>query len=136
MFKVQAWFFVALFAHIFALHILAWWVLWYFGNNWITWTVSACLVTTSQAQAGWLQHDFGHHTVFNSTKLNHYFHDISIGLMKVSWCDLFSQQGGMLVCVTYSSQGVSSFWWNYRHFQHHAKPNVVRKGQLRFECHS
>ena len=22
-------------------------------------------------------------------------------------------------------QGVSSFWWNYRHFQHHAKPNVV-----------
>ena len=22
-------------------------------------------------------------------------------------------------------QGVSSYWWNYRHFQHHAKPNVV-----------
>ena len=83
MFKVQVWFFVALFAHIMALQVLAWWVLWYFGNNWITWLVSAVLLTTGQAQAGWLQHDFGHHTVFNNTKLNHFFHDITIGLMKV-----------------------------------------------------
>lgn len=83
MFKVQVSFFVALFAHIFAMHLLGWWLLWYFGNNWLTWLASACLITASQAQAGWLQHDFGHHTVFNSTKLNHIFHDITIGLMKV-----------------------------------------------------
>lgn len=83
MFKVKSWFFAALFAHIFAIHFLAWWVLWYFGNNWLTWMVSACLVVTSQAQSGWLQHDFGHHTVFNTTKYNHILHDVSIGLMKV-----------------------------------------------------
>lgn len=83
MFKVSPWFFVALFAHIIVIHFLGWWILWYFGNNWLTWTVSACLVVTSQAQAGWLQHDFGHHTVFNSTKLNHILHYLTICLMKV-----------------------------------------------------
>jgi len=41
--------------------------------------------------------------VFPSTNFNRLLHHIVIGLMK----------------------GVSSFWWNYRHFQHHAKPNVV-----------
>lgn len=25
------------------------------------------------------------------------------------------------------SQGVSANWWNHRHFQHHAKPNVFSK---------
>lgn len=24
-------------------------------------------------------------------------------------------------------KGVSGDWWNYRHFQHHAKPNTIRK---------
>lgn len=105
MFKVKPWFFVAHFLHIIAFYVSSWWVLWYFGNNWWTWMVSAFLLTVSQAQSGWLQHDFGHHTVFNSTKLNHLLHDITIGLMK----------------------GVSGFWWNYRHFQHHAKPNVYLK---------
>ena len=83
-FKVNPWFFVAMFAHIFFFQVAAWWVLWYFGNSWITWIISAVCVVTAQAQAGWLQHDFGHHTVFNSTRLNHLFHDISIGLMKVT----------------------------------------------------
>ena len=31
-------------------------------------------------------------------------------------------------------QGVSSFWWNYRHFQHHAKPNVVSKKWIASKC--
>lgn len=84
MFKVNPWFFVAHFAHIIAAHILAVWILWYFGNNWLTWMASALLMVVGQAQAGWLQHDFGHHTVFNSTKLNHLFHDITISLFKVT----------------------------------------------------
>lgn len=25
------------------------------------------------------------------------------------------------------SQGASAEWWNHRHFQHHAKPNVFKK---------
>jgi fatty acid desaturase len=24
-------------------------------------------------------------------------------------------------------QGASSHWWNFRHFQHHAKPNKLKK---------
>jgi fatty acid desaturase 2 (delta-6 desaturase) len=24
-------------------------------------------------------------------------------------------------------QGASSHWWNFRHFQHHAKPNIATK---------
>jgi len=24
-------------------------------------------------------------------------------------------------------QGASSHWWNFRHFQHHSKPNVIKK---------
>ena len=108
MFKVQVWFFVALFAHIVAFHLLAWWLLRYFGNNWVTWIVSACFMTIGQAQAGWLQHDFGHHTVFNNTKLNHFFHDVTIGLMKVPFslytgssvlyyncCRVFQASGGI-----------------------------------------
>lgn len=29
--------------------------------------------------------------------------------------------------VIHSLQAASSHWWNFRHFQHHAKPNVIRK---------
>lgn len=84
LFKPNVPFFIALFLHICFLYVAAWWVLWYFGNSWTTWLLSAVLMTTSQAQAGWLQHDFGHHSVFNSAKLNHMVHDITICLMKVS----------------------------------------------------
>ncbi|KAL5457343.1 hypothetical protein EMCRGX_G034592 [Ephydatia muelleri] len=105
LFKVKPLFFIAHFLHIIAMHWMAFFVLWYFGNTWVTWLTAVVLVTASQAQAGWLQHDFGHLTVFNSTRLNHIAHDVTIGLLK----------------------GVSSFWWNYRHFQHHAKPNVFMK---------
>lgn len=42
-------------------------------------------MTTCQAQSGWLQHDFGHLSVFNSTTLNHAVHDLTIGLMKVRY---------------------------------------------------
>ena len=24
-------------------------------------------------------------------------------------------------------KGASSRWWNFRHFQHHAKPNILKK---------
>jgi fatty acid desaturase 2 (delta-6 desaturase) len=104
-FKTSPLFFVAHFLHIVLFYFAAWGTLWYFGNNWITWLAAAALTTVSQAQAGWLQHDFGHHTVFDIINLNRALHHVVIGLMK----------------------GVSSFWWNYRHYQHHAKPNVYLK---------
>ncbi|XP_064404994.1 acyl-CoA 6-desaturase-like [Halichondria panicea] len=104
-FKPSVPFFIAHFLHIYFFFFATWGVLWYFGNTWATWLIAAVFMTTCQAQSGWLQHDFGHLSVFNSSKLNHAVHDITIGLMK----------------------GVSSWWWNYRHFQHHAKPNVHMK---------
>jgi fatty acid desaturase len=29
--------------------------------------------------------------------------------------------------VPFSPQGFSAHWWNFRHFQHHAKPNIFHK---------
>ena len=114
-----------------------------------------------QAQAGWLQHDFGHHTVFNSTRLNHFFHDITIGFLKVHMCMCVCvgewvgvRGGGTSITIGFLKvhtspnkhfqllgmhththmQGVSSYWWNYRHFQHHAKPNVVSGADMLLVC--
>ena len=56
-----------------------------------------------QAQAGWLQHDFGHLSVFKNSWMNHLAHHV----------------------VQEGLKGASCYWWNVRHFQHHAKPNVV-----------
>lgn len=36
-----------------------------------------------KAQAGWLQHDFGHLSVFKSNKLNHFMHKFIISTYKV-----------------------------------------------------
>uniref|UniRef100_A0AAR2IYW1 Cytochrome b5 heme-binding domain-containing protein n=1 Tax=Pygocentrus nattereri TaxID=42514 RepID=A0AAR2IYW1_PYGNA len=58
-----------------------------------------------QSQAGWLQHDFGHLSVFKRSRWDHLLHKFVIGHLK----------------------GASAHWWNHRHFQHHAKPNVFKK---------
>lgn len=80
-------------------------VFWYFGTGWLSWLVAMVLFAAAQAQAGWTQHDYGHHSVFRSVRLNHWFHHLTVGFMK----------------------GASSHWWNFRHFQHHAKPNKLKK---------
>ncbi|KAK2165373.1 hypothetical protein LSH36_51g03067 [Paralvinella palmiformis] len=56
-------------------------------------------------QAGWAQHDYGHVSVFQSNRLNHLVQLILINTIK----------------------GASAHWWNYRHNNHHAKPNVLAK---------
>ena len=56
-----------------------------------------------QAQAGWLQHDLGHLSVFKSRELNLFCHRFVIIHLKAA----------------------SSAWWNYRHYLHHAKPNIA-----------
>ncbi|GFN91982.1 fatty acid desaturase 2 [Plakobranchus ocellatus] len=100
------WFFyVWNFVHVIALEVAAVWVLYYFGTGIIPILTSMVLLATSQAQSGWTQHDYGHHSVFKDLKRSHIFHHITVGLIK----------------------GASSHWWNFRHFQHHAKPNRVRK---------
>ncbi|XP_044125415.1 acyl-CoA 6-desaturase [Bufo gargarizans] len=92
-------------AHILVLEFLAWATLYYLGTGWITTIITILLLTVSQAQAGWLQHDFGHLSIFKKSKWNHIGHKFVIGHLK----------------------GASANWWNHRHFQHHAKPNIFSK---------
>ncbi|NXF30078.1 FADS2 desaturase, partial [Nyctibius bracteatus] len=105
LFRANPLFFSLYLAHIIALEVLAWLMVSYFGTGWITTLILACFLTTSQAQAGWLQHDFGHLSVFKKSSWNHIVHKFVIGHLK----------------------GASANWWNHRHFQHHAKPNIFKK---------
>lgn len=109
-FNSRPYFYIWNFTHILALEALAVAVAWYFGAaSWIGFLLAGVLVTTAQAQAGWLQHDLGHLSLFRNreggSKWDHLFHRIVIGTMK----------------------GASSTWWNWRHYRHHAKPNVILK---------
>ncbi|NXU84895.1 FADS2 desaturase, partial [Xiphorhynchus elegans] len=105
LFRASPWFFSLYLGHIIALEVLAWLLVSYLGTGWIPTLLLACILTTSQAQAGWLQHDFGHLSVFKKSSWNHILHKFVIGHLK----------------------GASANWWNHRHFQHHAKPNIFQK---------
>uniref|UniRef100_A0A8B9RK64 Cytochrome b5 heme-binding domain-containing protein n=1 Tax=Astyanax mexicanus TaxID=7994 RepID=A0A8B9RK64_ASTMX len=98
-------FFMMHLGHILVLEAISLALLWHFGNGWITTILCILLLATAQSQAGWLQHDFGHLSVFKRSGWDHVAHKFVIGHLK----------------------GASANWWNHRHFQHHAKPNVVLK---------
>uniref|UniRef100_A0A8C1K590 Cytochrome b5 heme-binding domain-containing protein n=1 Tax=Cyprinus carpio TaxID=7962 RepID=A0A8C1K590_CYPCA len=104
-FKTQPLFFLLHLGHILLLEVIALMLVWYFGTGWINTAIVAVLMATAQSQAGWLQHDFGHLSVCKSSRWNHLVHKFVIGHLK----------------------GASAGWWNHRHFQHHAKPNVFKK---------
>ncbi|XP_047548604.1 fatty acid desaturase 3 isoform X3 [Lutra lutra] len=57
------------------------------------------------AQCWCLQHDLGHTSVFRKSQWNHVAQQFVMGQLK----------------------GFSAHWWNFRHFQHHAKPNIFHK---------
>uniref|UniRef100_A0A8C7M8G6 Cytochrome b5 heme-binding domain-containing protein n=1 Tax=Oncorhynchus kisutch TaxID=8019 RepID=A0A8C7M8G6_ONCKI len=80
-------------------------LLWVWGTSWSITLLCSLMLATSQAQAGWLQHDYGHLSVCKKSGWNHKLHKFVIGHLK----------------------GASANWWNHRHFQHHAKPNIFRK---------
>ncbi|XP_066556419.1 acyl-CoA 6-desaturase [Amia ocellicauda] len=105
LFKADFWFFWLHLGHILLLELGALGLLWTFGTGWVQTLLTAGLLATSQAQAGWLQHDFGHLSVFRTSRWNHLLHKFVIGHLK----------------------GASANWWNHRHFQHHAKPNIFSK---------
>ncbi|NXR32140.1 FADS1 desaturase, partial [Zosterops hypoxanthus] len=98
-------FFFLLLAHILLLDTAAWLVLFYFGTSLLPFVFSLLLLTISQVQASWLQHDLGHLSVFRKTKWNHLLH-------KFVMCHLI---------------GASAKWWTLLHSQHHAKPNCFHK---------
>uniref|UniRef100_A0A3B4V6E4 acyl-CoA (8-3)-desaturase n=1 Tax=Seriola dumerili TaxID=41447 RepID=A0A3B4V6E4_SERDU len=91
--------------HTLRAQALAWLMIWHWGTNWMLTLLCSVMLATAQSQAGWLQHDFGHLSVFKKSRWNHLLHKFAIGHLK----------------------GASANWWNHRHFQHHAKPNVFRK---------
>ncbi|XP_071618663.1 acyl-CoA (8-3)-desaturase-like isoform X3 [Heliangelus exortis] len=100
----QLFFFLHL-THILLLDAAAWLILFYFGTSLIPVLVSLVVLTISQVQASWLQHDLGHLSVFRQTKWNHLLH-------KFVMCHLI---------------GASARWWTLLHSQHHAKPNCFQK---------
>nr|AQP31157.1 fatty acid desaturase C2 [Paracentrotus lividus] len=105
LYKPNFWFYAFQLGHIIALEVLAYAVVRYFGANVYTFLLAALFMGTSQTQGAWLNHDFGHLSVFKSTKLNYI----------------------VQVFVFAGIQGAPASWWKYRHYQHHAKPNVIDK---------
>jgi len=103
--EVNWWFYVAMIGHILLLEAIAYFIMLYFGTSWPVYILCACILATAQAQAGWVQHDFGHLSVFKNSKWNHWMHYFLICHLKAA----------------------SKAWWNWRHFLHHAKPNVIHK---------
>lgn len=105
LFRTNPLFFMLHLGHIIVLEAISLALLWHFGAGWITTVLCTLILATAQSQAGWLQHDFGHLSVFKRSGWDHVSHKFVIGHLK----------------------GASANWWNHRHFQHHAKPNVVLK---------
>mmetsp|Transcript_37690 Transcript_37690/g.89141 ORF Transcript_37690/g.89141 Transcript_37690/m.89141 type:complete len:491 (+) Transcript_37690:42-1514(+) len=103
MFQPKMWFYALMLFHVIALELAGWAVLFYFGRGWVPYTAAVLLLVVAQAQAGWLQHDFGHLSVFKSRAMNLLAHRFIILHLKAA----------------------SSAWWNYRHYLHHAKPNIA-----------
>ncbi|CAI9155343.1 unnamed protein product [Rangifer tarandus platyrhynchus] len=99
LFKNNQFFFLLHLAHIISMESIGWFTIFYFGNSWIPTIITALLLATSQAQAGWLQHDYGHLSIYKNSMWNHIVYKFIFGHLK----------------------GASANWWNHRHFQHHAK---------------
>ncbi|CAF0958212.1 unnamed protein product [Adineta steineri] len=98
-------FFILACLHILAFEYAAYFVVFRFGTGWLPYLAAIVFYVIAEAQCGWIQHDFGHLSVFKKSKWNHLLHQIFIGFTK----------------------GASADWWNHMHFQHHSKPNVIDK---------
>ncbi|KAI3385446.1 hypothetical protein SNEBB_008966 [Seison nebaliae] len=106
LFEPSKLFFFSHFAHIVLIELIGFMIAYNFGiNSWIPYFASILCYLVAESQAGWLQHDFGHSSVFPKTWMDKRFHQVFMGYFK----------------------GASSGWWNHLHFQHHAKPNCIGK---------
>ena len=83
MFKASPLFVMGMAVQCVLLEASAWWLLYRFGSTWPIWIASGILFAAGGVQLGWLQHDFLHGTVFNSIRVNRFFHDINLGLLQV-----------------------------------------------------
>ncbi|KAG8505685.1 Fatty acid desaturase 3, partial [Galemys pyrenaicus] len=105
LFEAQPSFFALLLGHVLAMEVLAWLLVYLLGPGWVPGALAALVLAVSQAQSWCLQHDLGHASVFRKSRWNHLAQQFVMGQLK----------------------GFSAHWWNFRHFQHHAKPNIFHK---------
>uniref|UniRef100_A0A480WI54 Fatty acid desaturase 3 n=1 Tax=Sus scrofa TaxID=9823 RepID=A0A480WI54_PIG len=105
LFEADPVFFALLLGHILAMEVLAWLIIYLLGPGWVPSTLAAFILAISQAQSWCLQHDLGHISIFRKSWWNHLAQQFVMGQLK----------------------GFSAHWWNFRHFQHHAKPNIFHK---------
>jgi fatty acid desaturase 2 (delta-6 desaturase) len=105
LFRSSPFFFILTCLHILAFEFASYFVIFRYGTGWIPYLTALVLYVIAEVQCGWVQHDFGHLSVFKKSSWNHLLHQFYIGLTK----------------------GASADWWNHMHFQHHAKPNVIDK---------
>uniref|UniRef100_G3VZ42 Fatty acid desaturase 3 n=1 Tax=Sarcophilus harrisii TaxID=9305 RepID=G3VZ42_SARHA len=105
LFEADTKFFSLILGHILLMEGLAWLVIYLLGTGWGPTLLAAVVLAISQAQSWCLQHDLGHVSVFKKSRWNHVGQQFVMGQLK----------------------GFSAHWWNFRHFQHHAKPNVFYK---------
>ncbi|PAA74463.1 hypothetical protein BOX15_Mlig034529g6, partial [Macrostomum lignano] len=105
LFKPSLVFYALMLAHIFALEAIAYACLRFWGTGWLPYIVALCLYATAQSQASWLQHDFGHLSVFHNRRWDGWLHQLTMSYFK----------------------GASAHWWKHLHYQHHSKPNVMNK---------
>uniref|UniRef100_A0A674APV4 Fatty acid desaturase 2 n=1 Tax=Salmo trutta TaxID=8032 RepID=A0A674APV4_SALTR len=75
-------FFSLYLGHILLLEALALGLLWVWGTSWSLTLLCSLMLATSQSQAGWLQHDFGHLSVCKKSSWNHVLHKFVIGHLK------------------------------------------------------
>uniref|UniRef100_A0A2K6AEJ6 Fatty acid desaturase 3 n=1 Tax=Mandrillus leucophaeus TaxID=9568 RepID=A0A2K6AEJ6_MANLE len=105
LFDASPTFFAFLLGHILAMEVLAWLLIYLLGPGWVPSALAAFILAISQAQSWCLQHDLGHASIFKKSRWNHVAQKFVMGQLK----------------------GFSAHWWNFRHFQHHAKPNIFHK---------
>jgi len=85
---------------------LAVFIMYNWSNDWWAFFTTAAVLSISQIQAGWLQHDFGHLSVFYRQRgANSWLHHFTIGVLKAA----------------------SSNWWKSKHNRHHAKTNIIKQ---------
>ncbi|KAL6086960.1 hypothetical protein STEG23_031812 [Scotinomys teguina] len=105
LFEADHTFFALLLGHILAMELLAWLIIYLSGTGWVSSILAALILAISQAQCWCLQHDLGHASIFTKSRWNQVAQQFVMGQLK----------------------GFSAHWWNFRHFQHHAKPNIFHK---------
>eukprot|EP01104_Vermistella_antarctica_P010624 TRINITY_DN2846_c1_g2_i1.p1 TRINITY_DN2846_c1_g2~~TRINITY_DN2846_c1_g2_i1.p1 ORF type:complete len:507 (+),score=104.68 TRINITY_DN2846_c1_g2_i1:257-1777(+) len=101
LFKGDVWWFMRLYGLIYLYQAIGLCLLYAYPDSWWAFVASSSIVGIAFGQGGFLQHDLGHSSVFESARYNY-----------------LAQVAVMGFCM-----GGSARWWTGRHSRHHARPN-------------